>query len=68
MYANWRYQPAQAALISLATDASADPFDRVNAADARAFAVRYQVSGARLDAAMFQALGGGWWTVEAGAP
>ena len=56
MYANWRYRPAQEALIALATDASADPFDRVNAADALAFAVRYQVSGARLDPAMFQAL------------
>lgn len=56
MYANWRYQPAQAALIDLATNATADAFDRVNAADALAYAVRYQVSGARLDAALFQAL------------
>jgi hypothetical protein len=56
MYANWRYQPAQAALIELATDTSDGASDRINAADALAYAVRYQVNGARLDPPMFQAL------------
>ena len=56
MYANWRYRAAQDALIRLATDAGADTFDRVAAADALAFAVRLQVKGIRQDPAMFRAL------------
>ena len=34
MYANWRYTPAQKALIQLATDKGADSLDRLNATDA----------------------------------
>jgi TPR repeat protein len=56
MYANWRYRAAQDALIRLANDTSADPTDRLNAADCLAYAVRLQVDGARQDPAMFQAL------------
>jgi hypothetical protein len=56
MYANWRYRPAQDALIQLATDKSADPLDRLNAADAIGHAVRLQVKGVRQDPPMFQAL------------
>lgn len=56
MYANWRYRPAQDALIQLATTTSADPRDRLNAADGLAYAVRLQVKGARQDVPMFQAL------------
>jgi TPR repeat protein len=56
MYANWRYPAAQSALIQLATDKSADPFDRVNATDALGYAVRLQVKGVRQDPAMFRAL------------
>ena len=56
MYANWRYPAAQTALIQLATNTSADPFDRVNATDALGYAVRFQVKGVRQDPAMFSAL------------
>jgi hypothetical protein len=56
MYANWRYPAAQSALIQLASDKSADPFDRVNATDALGYAVRLQVKGVRQDPAMFTAL------------
>ena len=56
MYANWRYAPAQAALIELATNLNADPQDRLNAADAIGYAVRLQVKGARQDPPMFRAL------------
>jgi predicted esterase len=56
MYANWRYQAAQAALIQLATNTSADQADRINAADALGYAVRLQVKGVRQDPPMFQAL------------
>ena len=56
MYANWRYAPAQQALIELATDKSADPLDRLNATDAIGYAVRLQVKGVRQDPPMFQAL------------
>lgn len=56
MYANWRYPAAQTALIQLATDNGADPFDRVNATDAIGYAVRLQVNGVRQDPAMFRAL------------
>src|SRR5262245_66398055 len=56
MYANWRYAPAQKALIELATNKTADPLDRLNATDALAYAVRLQVKGVRQDPPMFQAL------------
>jgi TPR repeat protein len=56
MYAGWRYPAAQAALIQLATDKSAESFDRVNAGDALGYAVRLQVKGIRQDPPMFQAL------------
>jgi TPR repeat protein len=55
-YANWRYAPAQAALIALATDKSGDPLDRLAATDALAYAVRLQVKGVRQDPPMFRAL------------
>jgi TPR repeat protein len=56
MYANWRYAPAQKALIELATNQNADPRDRLNAADAIGYALRLQVKGARQDPPMFRAL------------
>lgn len=56
MYANWRYAPAQKALIELATNKAADPMDRLNATDALGYAVRLQVKGVRQDPPMFQAL------------
>jgi Sel1 repeat len=56
IYANWRYAPAQRALIELATNQSADPLDRLNATDAIGYAVRFQVKGVRQDPPMFQAL------------
>jgi hypothetical protein len=56
MYANWRYAPAQKALIELATNKTADPFDRLNATDAIGYAVRLQVKGVRQDPPMFHAL------------
>jgi hypothetical protein len=56
MYANWRYTPAQKALIHLATDKGADPLDRLNATDAIGYAVRLQVKGVRQDPPMFEAL------------
>ena len=56
MYANWRYPAAQNTLIQLATDTSADRMDRLNAADAIGYAVRFQVKGVRQDPPLFQAL------------
>lgn len=56
MYANWRYAPAQKALIQIATDKSADPLDRLHATDAIGYAVRFQVKGVRQDPPMFHAL------------
>ncbi len=56
MYADWRYEVAQQALIQLATDQNADAFDRLNATDAIGYAVRLQVKGVRQDPLMFQAL------------
>lgn len=56
MYANWRYAPAQKALIQLAIDKSADSLDRLHATDAIGYAVRLQVKGVRQDPPMFQAL------------
>jgi len=56
MYANWRYEAAQKALIQLATDKSAGAVDRLNATDAIGYAVRLQVRGVRQDPPMFQAL------------
>jgi hypothetical protein len=43
IYANWRYQPAQKALIQLALDNAAAPAERLNATDALGYAVRFQV-------------------------
>ncbi len=54
--ANWRYQPAQQALIQLATDKGVDPIDRLSATDALGQAVRLQVRGVRQDPPIFQAL------------
>jgi TPR repeat protein len=56
MYANWRYAPAQTALIQLAMDKAADSMDRLNAADAIGYAVRLQVKGVQQDPPMFHAL------------
>jgi hypothetical protein len=56
MYANWRYEPAQKALVELATNTTADPLDRLHATDAIGYAVRLQVKGVRQDPALFQAL------------
>jgi hypothetical protein len=56
MYANWRYAPAQRALVDLATNRAADPLDRLSATDAIGYAVRLQVKGVRQDPPLFQAL------------
>ncbi len=56
MYANWRYAPAQRALVELATNRDADPLDRLSATDAIGYAVRLQVKGVRQDPPLFQAL------------
>ncbi|HXI41526.1 MAG TPA: HEAT repeat domain-containing protein [Bryobacteraceae bacterium] len=56
MYADWRYLSATQALIRLATDQNADALDRLDAADAIGYAVRFQVKGVREDPSMFQAL------------
>ena len=56
MYANWRYAPAQRALVDLATNRDADPLDRLSATDAIGYAVRLQVKGVRQDPPLFQAL------------
>lgn len=56
MYANWRSEAAQRALIRVATDPSTDLEDRVSAADAIAQAVKLQAKGVRQDPAMFRAL------------
>jgi TPR repeat protein len=58
MYANWRYPAAQNALMELAVDKSADPADRLNAADAIGYALRFQVKGFRQDPPLFRALVG----------
>jgi TPR repeat protein len=56
MYANWRYEAAQKALIQAAIDKNADPLDRLNATDAIGSALRFQVKGVRQDPEMFKAL------------
>jgi hypothetical protein len=56
LYANWRYKPAQQALIQVATDKTADPLDRLNATDGIGHAVRLQAKGVRQDPEMFRAL------------
>lgn len=56
MYADWRYEVAQQALIQLATDQNADAFDRLDATDAIGYAVRLQVKGVRQDPPMFRVL------------
>jgi TPR repeat protein len=55
-YANWRYQPAQQALIQRATDKSLDMDARLDAADALAQAVKLQAAGVPQDPPMFRAL------------
>jgi hypothetical protein len=56
MIANWRYQPAQKALIALAMNTSASTNDRVAAIDGLGYAVRLQIRGVRQDPPMFAAL------------
>jgi hypothetical protein len=55
-YANWRYQPAQRALIQRATDPSLDLDARLDAADGLIQAVRFQAPGVPQDPPMFKAL------------
>ena len=55
-YANWRYQPAQEALIQQATDENSDIEARESAADAIAQAIKLQAAGVRQDPPMFKAL------------
>ena len=55
-YANWRYQPAQQALIQRATDKSLDLDARLDAADALGQAVKLQAAGVPQDPPMFRAL------------
>jgi TPR repeat protein len=55
-YANWRYQPAQQALIQRATDQSLDLDARLDAADGLIQAVRLQATGVPQDPPMFRAL------------
>jgi TPR repeat protein len=55
-YADWRYQPAQQALIALATDKNADVQAREDAADAIAQAIKLQATGLKQDPPMFKAL------------
>jgi TPR repeat protein len=56
MYANWRSEAAQEALIRVATDPSANLQDRISAADGIAHAVALQARGVRQDPPMFRAL------------
>jgi TPR repeat protein len=55
-YANWRYQPAQQALIQRATDKTLDMDARLEAADALGESVRLQAAGVPQDPPMFRAL------------
>jgi TPR repeat protein len=55
-YANWRYQPAQQALIQRATDKTLDLDARLGAADALGQAVALQAAGTPQDPPMFRAL------------
>ena len=55
-YANWRYQPAQEALIQQATDKNSAIEARESAADAIAQAIKLQAAGVRQDPPMFKAL------------
>ena len=55
-YANWRYQPAQQALIQRATDKSLDLDARLDATDALGQAVKLQAAGVPQDPPMFRAL------------
>ncbi|HWB98942.1 MAG TPA: HEAT repeat domain-containing protein [Bryobacteraceae bacterium] len=58
MYAQWRSEAAQQALIALATTPgkAVDPADRISAVDALGQAVRFQVKGVRQDPPVFAAL------------
>jgi HEAT repeat protein/Sel1 repeat-containing protein len=55
-YANWRYGPAQQALIERATDESLDVDARLDAADGLVQAVKLQAAGVPQDPPMFKAL------------
>jgi hypothetical protein len=55
-YANWRYLPAQQALIQRATDKTLDMDARLDAADAIGQAVKLQAAGVPQDPPMFRAL------------
>ena len=55
-YANWRYQPAQQALIQRATDKGLDLDARLDATDALGQAVKLQAAGVPQDPPMFRAL------------
>jgi len=55
-YANWRYKPAQQALIQRATDQSLELDARLDAADGLVQAVKLQAAGVPQDPPMFQAL------------
>jgi hypothetical protein len=55
-YANWRYQPAQQALIQRAADQSLDLDARLDAADGLVQAVKLQAAGVPQDPPMFKAL------------
>jgi hypothetical protein len=55
-YGNWRYGPAQQALIQRATDQSLDLDARLDAADGLVQAVKLQAAGVPQDPPMFKAL------------
>jgi hypothetical protein len=58
MYAGWRSEAAQKALIDLAThpEKAVEPVDRISAGDGLGFAVRFEVRGGRQDPPVFRAL------------
>jgi TPR repeat protein len=58
MYAGWRSEAAQKALIDLAThpEKAVEPVDRISAVDGLGFAVRFEVRGVRQDPPVFRAL------------
>jgi hypothetical protein len=60
MYAEWRSEAAQNALIDLAThpEKAVDAADRISAVDALGYTVRFQVRGVRQDPPVFRALVG----------
>jgi hypothetical protein len=60
MYAEWRSDAAQKALIDLATnpEKAVDPSDRISAVDGLGYTVRFQVRGVRQDPPVFRTLVG----------